>query len=286
MGILKIRSISIVFLLVMVLSVFASSDSLLVSGDSRSSIAWGVECQMEESEIQASSNVCAAIEALFDYIDYDFVEDFYGEETYYQDVYDYAHYCNNNFDFAIVFYKGHGAYNLGSPVPHFWLYDNEENAIVDSFIGEKTYDGVHDFAFLWACGMANWQGVIMLGEPVGMSASWLYRDDLEEDTHDYPDYSGHCFISFANASLWFVDDTGYEDYTFEDFVIGFYEYVTDSYTIDEALDQAAYDCFGVNFQSTWLYTGYWYNCTLPPPMGGLWWSYIREFGDGSMMLTT
>lgn len=285
MAVLKVRLVSVAFLLVLVLSVFAGSGILLARGDSRSSIAWGVECQMSESEIQATNTVCAAIAALFDDSGYDFAEDFTGEETTYPYVYDYTAYCDYYFDFATVFYKGHSLWDRMDPLAHFYLYDNDEYPIWDSNIGYCTqYNRVHDFVFLWTCGMALWQGEIYGSETIGMSASWLYRDDLIEDTHDNPDYTDHCFIGFWYMSPDFTEGTEYGDFTFADFVIKFYQYATDGYhTVDEAFDDATNYCFGSNtdFEDSWVYTGYWREF---PGMGGNYFCRIRMFGDGSMTL--
>ena len=79
----------------------------------------------------------------------------------------------------------------------------------------------------------------------GMSASWLQRYDLVEDSHGNPDDSEHCFISFQYMSPWFSEYTNHLDYKFADFVCMFYYYATDGiHTIDEALDDAANDCLG------------------------------------------
>jgi hypothetical protein len=135
--------------------------------------------------------------------------------------------------------------------------------------------------------MANEQGYCSPGWwTIGMSASWLYRHDLWEDTHDDPDDSEHCFISFKYQSPFFVDETGYQSHTMEDFITTFYDYVTDGYSIDDALDIAA-NCFGSGYEleDTWLYSGYWFY-TDEPPMQGWYWCYLREFGDGDLVLTT
>ena len=286
---IKCRLTSIILSILLVMSTFLSINVLPAMCDSRSSIAWGVEWgYSSEDEIQASSEVCAAIKEFFLNVSgYNYVENYFGEDTTGNNLCDITYYCDNNFDFAVVFYKSH-AYPLeGSPPnnpPHSALYDNEEWFITDYSIGDNTVNGVHDFVLLWACGMADFQGGFFGTLTVNMSTAWLYRDDLGEDTHDNPDYSSHCFISFKFYSPEFIDDTGHSSYTLADFITLFYQYVTDgNHTIDEALDHSANVCFGCDLEDSWIFTGYWYYCD-DPEMEGWYWSYMREFGDGSMML--
>lgn len=130
--------------------------------------------------------------------------------------------------------------------------------------------------------MANDQGGFSSPHWWGMSASWLQRYDLDEDSHGDPDDTEHCFISFQYMSPWFSEYTNHLDYKFADFVCMFYYYATQGYTVDDALDQAALDCLGNDLQNTWVYKGY---LRYFPAMGGTFECKIREFGDGGMTLT-
>lgn len=270
MKILKTRIAATTLVLLIAASVYGASAVSRVKAE-RAATVWGVEIWMDEEEVAASSSVCAAIASYFSSASgysNDSVANFYGEDTLVEDVLDYTSYCDSNFDFATVFYKGHSHYHFvyyGCPMAEFtsyFLYDNDESHIDDLNIALCTDDNeIHDFVFLWSCGTANEQGEIVAPGffTVGMSAAWLTEDGLDEDTHDNPDYSDHCFISFRNASPYFIEDTGYNNYTLADFVTSFYQYATDGYhTIDQSLDKAADDCFGEDFEDTWLQNYLWY----------------------------
>jgi hypothetical protein len=237
---------------------------------------------MTQAEQTASSNVCSAVFLAFNQTgQYSYVQNYYGSQTQSTTVYSETNYCDAYYNFATVFYKGHSLWDTSTIPYHYYLYDNDgggsSDRITDGAIAVQMTTHVHDFVFLWSCGMANDQGVINPPIAYGMSACWLYRDDLS-GYHGYPDYTDHCFISFVYMSPDFTQGTQYNDHTVGQFVTSFYGYATDGqHTIDMALDQAANSCFGCNFESTWMYTGYWYDN---------FWCYIAEWGDGSMMLVS
>jgi hypothetical protein len=248
-------------LLALVLSsVFAASSTMHVGG-SWSSIMWGTAALLESGEEQRASDVCAAIKDCFDNSgDYAYVENYYGSQTTTLNVLSETEYCADNMEFAAVFYYGHSMWWEEFEPPlycehkHYYLYDEGAAPIADFDVG--IYSGsVHDFVFQWTCGMANEQGGYhddYGGHWYGMSAAWLQRNDLQEDSHDDPDYTGHCFIGFQAQSVFFNETTGY-GYYMDDFVTRFYEYVTDDYSIDDALDIAA-DYFGSNYEleDSWI----------------------------------
>ncbi|MEM3055302.1 MAG: hypothetical protein QXM52_06330 [Candidatus Bathyarchaeia archaeon] len=175
---------------------------------------------------------------------------------------------------------------------HLFTEDSEaydvsatDNWILDSEIGLRTVNGRHDFVFLWSCGTANEAqiGGISGTHTWGMAASWLKGTSLSLNGYIYPDGSRHCFIGWQYYSMPFINSTGYNTYTYGDFVKRFYYYVLiQGKTIKVALDRASQDCFGGKyFSEIKIYQGWWQYF----PEQNLWlFNKIRVWGDGNMTL--
>jgi hypothetical protein len=291
---LKTRIAVIVLLIVVVPSMYLTSVPVVKA--SRSSTSWGVSIWMDDNEIGNSSYVCDLIASLFaskSGYSSSSSQNFYGSSTIADDVYDYTSYCDTNYDHSMVFYKGHSmpgtTWYPGNPpvqVQYMWLKDQSEDDIVDLWINQCTQSSIHDFAFMWTCGMADYQYQYYpppMDFTTGMSYGWL-NTIVSEDTHGSPDYSGKCFISFVNQSPNFEELTQSGNNTIADFVADFYSCLSNGYSIDASLDSSANANFGCSFESCWLYTGYWRYFDLPGMPPGYYWAYIREFGDGSLTL--
>jgi hypothetical protein len=163
-----------------------------------------------------------------------------------------------------------------------WCYIDDvsatDNWILDSEIGLRTVNGIHDFVFLWSCSTANEAqiGGISGTHTWGMAASWLKRTALSLNGYANPDYSGHCFIGWQYYSKTFTEPTGKDPYTYQTFATMFYYYaLVKGYTIKDALNKASINYIGAPFNQTQIYNGYDYNC-FP--------SKIRVWGDSSMTL--
>lgn len=271
-------------ILVLLLAVAMLSVAFVVPAANaiRGANAWGLTVDMTQDEQTASYNVCEAMASNFEsasgYSGTSVTNFYPGAVDPYQ-----IEYSDDNYDFVIDFFKGHSLYSQVYPI--MWLYDDLYTALTDQAIGQCTTNGRHHFVFLWTCGMANWQGMDYLGGTAGMTYAWLQRYDLSEDSHDYADSSGSCFIGFRYMSPDLCADTTYGSYKLADFMIAFWQHAADGYSIDDSLDYASALTFGTQFENTWLCQGYDYYCTISGMEG--WYSCaMREFGDGSLVLTS
>jgi hypothetical protein len=265
-------------------------------------LIWGTRDYSDENymggepELASSRDVCSDI---YDFLagsqQFDYCENYWGIDTQPDQVYSNVSYCEKNYDFTAIFYKGHsiGAHceyencKLGK---HWTIYaDKGYNSeyIVDYKIHEMLSLGTHDFVFLWTCGYGSASRIGMIDEndhSVGMLASWMNTTDLEPDGYMSPDGSGECFIGFDNYSIWFTNKTGYGRFNYGDFASQFFEYaIIDGWTINDALDAAAEETHTeASFGDCQLYTGY-----LMPDVennGQSVTCYMRVWGDGNLRL--
>jgi hypothetical protein len=249
-----------------------------------------------EPERNASRDICDAIYGLvLDTQQYDYCKNFWGNGTQPDQVYGNVSYCEENYNFTAIFYKGH---SIGASCDvegctfgeHWTLYaaeGYEEEYILDYLIHDRISSGTHDFVFLWTCGYGaeGMTGEIdESGHSVGMMASWMDRTDLEADGYASPDGSSHCFIGFDGYSIFFIRQTGYGDFDYGDFASLFFEYAMyDGWTVNDALDAAAEEThWQSSFGECQLYTGY----LMPDPHGPEEYvtCYMRVWGDGNMEL--
>jgi hypothetical protein len=265
-------------------------------------IIWGTRDYADETymggepECNASRDVCDSIHGFFvDVHRYDYCKNFWGNDTQPDQVYSNVSYCEENYNFTAIFYKGHsiGAYcdvancEFGE---HWTLYATEgygEEYIIDYLIHDRMSSGTHDFVFLWTCGYGSEARIGEIdenGHSVGMLASWMDTTSLEDDGYASPDGSNHCFIGFDNYSIWFTNKTTYGDFDYGDFVSLFFEYALyNGWTINDALDAATEDThWQSSFGDCKLYTGY----LMPDPdnPGQSVMCYMRVWGDGNLGL--
>ena len=264
-------------------------------------IVWGTLDYADETymggepERDASGAVCEAIHRLvFDTQSFGYCKNFWGNSTQPDQLYGNVSYCEENYDFTAVFYKGHsigGSCNVEGCRfgEHYTLYaaeGYEKEYIMDYLIHDQVSSGTHDFVFLWTCGYGAED---MLGEidenghSVGMMASWMNTTDLEADGYVSPDGSSHCFIGFDIYSIFFVTKTGYGNFDYGDFASLFFQYaLVDGWTVNDALDAAAEEThLQSSFGECQLYTGY-----LMPDHGPEQYvtCYMRVWGDGNLKL--
>jgi hypothetical protein len=201
-------------------------------------------------------------------------------------------YANSDFDYATFFIFANGVYYTDYdviyyvvwpygfpiyyiPVTHYKFYDALNASISDREIGWITYGGstLH-FVFLWTCVQANeigsyhdsywiyypyywYQGT----GATGMPYAWTHRNYTQMSSNGYasPDTWSYCFIGFKGFAMPIsepIPDSGGKNYG--DFVKRFYYHaLEEGYSINNALDYASQDVFGVNrFNQTTLYNGY------------------------------
>ncbi len=265
-------------------------------------IIWGTRDYADETymggetERNASRDVCNTIHGFFvDTQRYDYCKNFWGTDTQPDQVYSNVSYCEENYDFTAIFYKGHsiGAYcdvedcRFGE---HWTLYAAEgygEEYIIDYLIHDRMSSGTHDFVFLWTCGYGSEDMIGEIdenGHSVGMLASWMDTTGLDVDGYASPDGGNHCFIGFDIYSIWFINKTTYGGFDYGDFVSLFFEYALyDGWTINDALDAAAEEThWQSSFGDCQLYTGY----LMPDPHGSgqTVMCYMRVWGDGNLRL--
>jgi hypothetical protein len=249
-----------------------------------------------ETERNASRDVCDTIYGFFvDTHGYGYYENFWGNDTQPEQVYSNVSYCEENYNFTAIFYKGH---SIGTTCDvenctfgeHWTLYaaeGYEEEYIIDYLIHDRMSSGTHDFVFLWTCGYGSEDKIGEIdenGHSVGMLASWMDTTGLEADGYASPDGSNHCFIGFDIYSIWFTNKTGYADFDYGDFVSLFFEYALyEGWTINDALDAAAEEThWQSSFGDCQLYTGYL--MADPDNPGQSVMCYMRVWGDGNLKL--
>jgi len=249
-----------------------------------------------ETERNASREVCDIIYGFFADVDtYDYYENFWGNNTQPDQVYSNVSYCEENYNFTAIFYKGHsiGAYcdvescELGE---HWTLYAAKgygEEYIVDYLIHERVSSATHDFVFLWTCGYGSEDMIGEIdenGHSVGMLASWMDTTGLEADGYASPDSSNHCFIGFDVFSICFSNKTGYADFDYGDFASLFFMYALyEGWTVNDALDAAVEEThWQSSFGDCQLYTGY--SMADPENEGQPVVCYMRVWGDGNLIL--
>jgi len=249
-----------------------------------------------EPEHNASGDVCDTIHGFFsDTQQYDYCKNFWGNDTQPDQVYSNASYCEENYNFTAIFYKGHsiGTYcdvancEFGE---HWTLYAAEgygEEYIIDYLIHDRMSSGTHDFVFLWTCGYGSEDMIGEIdenGHSVGMLASWMDTTGLDADGYASPDGSNHCFIGFSNYSVFFTNKTTYGGFDYGDFVSLFFEYALyDGWTINDALDAAAEEThWQSSFGDCQLYTGYLMPDPHGPGQSAM--CYMRVWGDGNLRL--
>jgi hypothetical protein len=226
----------------------------------------------------------------FDYI-YMFLYDQYGEDVHlYDHLWDHGYSttedmvigqiadANDNHDFAVVQYHGHGG-PIGfygytdspfdyDPVPAdegFLTYYTNISAVANSRNMEK-------FVFMWVCYSAN-------DSPYGAPMAW--------NPQWWSNPSGmYTFIGFIDASPWLRDSINANNY-FSNWLVFFYYYATQPgpYSIKDALDAASYATEETNFGNSllgigsedWTYFPY----DLPPSYNtsGWWGGRMNVAGD-------
>ncbi|MGB9853891.1 MAG: hypothetical protein ACPLRY_03670 [Candidatus Bathyarchaeales archaeon] len=181
------------------------------------------------------------------------------------------------------------------PTLHYAYYgwNGASEAVVDRDLyghpGPK-----HRFTFIYTC----MNGDLIDGDKigfvdtengtgiVGMPYAWTGTVNLSHDGYANP-WGEDCYIGFENISKWLCDNSfGDGSKNYGDFVRRFYVHAGSHHDeISWALDMASYEVLGVYpFDETWLYNGYDVYVPGDPPMGGNWFSRMRVFGNGDMVL--
>ncbi len=216
------KTVALIVCILILLSLLFSA-LILSTGDEQNTesafIIWGTREYADETymggepEYTGSGDVCANIHGFFvDTQRYVYCKNFWGSDTQPDQVYGNVSYCEENYNFTAIFYKGHsiGTYcdvencELGE---HWTLYADEcyeSEYIIDYLIHDPMSSGTHDFVFLWTCGYGSEARLGEIDEnnhSVGMLASWMDTTDLEADGYASPDSSNHCFIGFDNYSI-------------------------------------------------------------------------------------
>jgi len=167
--------------------------------------------------------------------------------------------CENDayHNWATVFYYGHmGMEHISGPYYHYGFHESgtqtgsEPNLIWDDDIDSYTDDN-HNFVFLWVCENGAVPGD---DEPVphGMAYCWFGRN-FGSDGYNYPDAGPDCFIGFDGASPVLGDGMGTytqgNEIIYRYWLVFFYYFALNGYSIKGALDQASYM---VEYDGYWL----------------------------------
>lgn len=287
---------------ILILSLDNEAGSHEESNRDRAFIIWGTLDYTNETfmggehELDASRDVCEiSYSQVFGTQHFGYCKNFWGKDTKPDQVYGNISYCEENYDFSAVFYKGHsiGGYcdvegcEFGE---HWTLYAAEgygKEYIMDYLVYNRMSAGSHDFVFLWTCGYGTEDltgDIDENGHSVGMMTSWMNTPDLEADGYASPDGSNHCFIGFDVYSIFFINKTGYGGFDYGDFVSLFFQYaLIDGWTVNDALDAATEEThWQSSFGDCQLYTGY---IMLDPyDQGETVTCYMRVWGDGNQKL--
>lgn len=161
---------------------------------------------------------------------------------------------------AEVFYYGHMGMQLipGTGTYRYAFHQSGEQTgaepsnIWDYMIYSYTVDN-YDFALLWVCNNANTIGGTSPSTH-GMPYCWFHRT-LGENGYSPGDGGSDCFISFTGASPCIGDGMGtYGPYTenlYKHWLVFFYYFALNGYSIKGALEQASYM---VGYNNYWLDT--------------------------------
>ncbi len=245
--------------------------------------------EMEEGENQVSLAYFNAInEAIRDYGNFQFRTNEQESSVTRERVGYLTLYCETNFNFAMVLYKGHSSYYNCGYRTHSFIMDytgQPPGNIQDAYVWTKTINNRHDFVFLWSCGMAAasmFPGGYCsgCGGGWGMCYSWLKITGLSNDGYKYPDGSRHVFLGFNWSSPNFKTLIGSSGYNYGAFTLFFYMgLLKEKYSVNGALDFATQRTFGVQkFENCSLYRG------MPGLQGVI--TALKVFGDGNRGLPT
>lgn len=254
-----------------------------------SSVMWGSRYNQPDEEKTAAADVCNYIKNRFNwYTNYDLKYDGYGMYTTKSNVEYLTTSCNNNYDYSVVFYTGHGwPEHPIDGVKHYHVYSDGSylwaNGIQDVSIQQKTTGETHYFVFLWACFQGNEVGYLDETGAVGMPFAWTQQDDLNLNGYDNHDGSPYCFLGFYNTSIPLHHDVGPYNYEYSNFVKYFYYFLTYHHeTIEEALDDASDWVFNnATFSESPLWDGFeWYDPTHNKTVNG----WMKVYGDSDNTL--
>jgi hypothetical protein len=277
----KIIALTLCVLFLLLLG-FAPSPStnIRIAKASEASVIWGINAEMTCWEEDATEYTCAVI---YDWFDdngvYEHLENYYGDDTEQQNFYDEVHDCEEYYDYATVFYKGHSnipSYCEAGEGPYGYHYhqiliDNDgwdnppytDDQIWDNVIHQQLSGLTHGLVFLWSCWTDEMGELVNADHSWGFPASFFNRSDLSTNAWPYyeSDDSGCTYLGFEETSIDFVCETDYGDppgYNYGDFCRYFYDYATRSggYTIRLSLYYASYDTIGCSYSLSPLYQGY------------------------------
>ncbi len=238
---------------------------------SRTSIAMG-QRQGDSYEEDLQEDITNLIISLSDDTFYENTYNWYYDETSAENILFAAE--GGGESESIVFYIGHGDImedHIDYPDDNLYWIHTDDGSLHDE-VGADDYtpfyqDGIYSntdsypnprMVFLWSC----WQGHEIgyyewnYERAFGMPYAWLRTDDLSADGYQNPDYNGHAFIGFQgkapllSATIWDEEDANYQ------FLEWFYTLALNSseyYSVNEALDEAAQQVWGVYFDECPLY---------------------------------
>jgi hypothetical protein len=219
---------------------------------------------------------------------YSYRRNYWGSSTTANGFYGNVSYCDNgaNFAYSTLFYKGHfwsySGYCNGHYHTHYEFHSqwNDTERIKDNSTFLSMQDFNHGFALLWCCMLGNEKGGMFAdrSHAWGFPVAFIGNLDFSEDGYDpdETDNSDKCLITFANISMPFRNETGYNGNQYAHFVYQFYNYTLNfDRSVKDALDEASLFASNCLFENSELYLGY--NMTY-----GDYWriSKMRVFGDG------
>lgn len=115
---------------------------------------------------------------------------------------------------------------------------------------------------------------------VGMPFAWTGITNMRLDGYGSPGAPNYCYIGWEAPSPFIKNtlvDSPYSRKAGEFVERFYYNAIYNGYTANDALDAASYYCYGVDFDETPLYNGYWNKA-----FGKWWFSTLRVLGNGNM----
>jgi len=194
--------------------------------------------------------------------------------------------ANDYYQYSVVFHTGHGFIyddDIYDYITHYYLYSDLGNSpdigIRDENIYNLTDSETHRFIFIWTCNQADTVGTYY-PTPCGMAHCWTHRS-FDYDGFHTPDNSDRCFISFHQISPNLSETAGPYGYCYGNFIKYFYYFALhDHKTVHDALNSASQWIYGLPFDQSELWNGYY----RPGMSGEPVLSHMRVFGDSYIVL--
>lgn len=252
------------------------------------SYIYGSRYNLPAVETDLDNTLAGNIQSASSYAGYT-TYNWYGSSTTANNIYTGA-YGGGSY-FSISFHVGHGGYDGWMCFTWPWHYhsyvamrDDSGSWVRDHDIYENSIDenpNSKKMVLLWSCHL----GEDAMGEIInypcgdeahGMPLAWNHDTGLSSNGYTNPDSSGQVFIGFTGLAHWLSTDVwGIEDMGYQ-FLLRFYwATLCDGRTVNDGLDYASNDLWGVPYGSSNLDNGYVLDTTQ---------SQMVVYGQGSIYI--